>query len=151
MDPTTEFPKLLDLALAEIQLGTRELVERHGLAGYAGFEIDEPTARLTFVDGPRRLSVPVQFLGYFQADVSKWQWAWSDPSLSEGITKCARAAREWGAANDIALLTKTHRGAVEDGCWKLAAFAAKLTGWPAVYCCPLANRFLFVAFGHPQP
>ena len=35
MDPTTEFPKLLDLALAEIQAGTRDLVERHGLAGYA--------------------------------------------------------------------------------------------------------------------
>ena len=151
MNPTTEFPKLLDLALAEIQASTGELIARHGLAGYAGFEIDEPDARLTFIDGPRRLGVPVQFLGYFHAGESEWQWAWSDPSLSETVTRAARAAREWGVANDIALLVRTHRGAVEEGCWKLAAFAAKLTGWPAIYRCPLANRFLFVAFGHPQP
>lgn len=151
MDATTEFPKLLDLAMAEIQTSTRELVERHNLAGYSGFEVDEPAGRLTFVDGGRRLSVPVQFLGYFHADDAEWQWAWSDPSLSESITRAARAAREWGVANDIALLVRTHRGAVEEGCWKLAAFAAKLTGWPAIYRCPLANRFLFVAFGHPPP
>ncbi len=149
MNPTTEFPKLLELAFAEIQAGTRELVERHRLGDYPGFEFDEPNARLVFVDGPKRLAVPAQILGYFFPANSQWQWAWSDTSLAEGITRSAREARAWGEANDIALLTRTHRGAVEDGCWRLAAFAARLTGWPAVYRCPFANRYLYVAFGAP--
>jgi hypothetical protein len=149
MTPTTEFPKLMEIALAEIQSGTRELVERYALANYPGFEIDEPNARLVFVNGPNRLALPAQMLGYHVPDRNEWQWAWSDPSLSVKVTRSARAARSWGEANEIALLARTHRGAVEDGCWRLAAFAARLSGWPALYRCPFANRYLYVAFGAP--
>ena len=149
MNPTTEFPKLLELAYAEVQAGTRDLVNRYSLGDYPSFEFDEPNARLVFVDGSRRLAVPVQLIGYHFPRESEWQWAWSDPSLSVGITRSARAARAWGEANDIALLTRTHRGAVEDGCWRLSAFAARLTHWPAVYRCPFANRYLYIAFGAP--
>lgn len=149
MNPATEFPKLLDLALAEIQDGTRALAGKYGLAGFAGFEIDERTARLTFVDGARRLGVPIQLLGWHRPDAPAWQWAWSDSTLPANLTRGAAEARGWGEANQIPALTQAEFGADEPACWKLAAFAARLSGWPAVYRCPVGERFLFVAFGDP--
>jgi hypothetical protein len=149
MTPTTEFPQMLERALAEAQAGTRDLVERFSLATFPAYELDLPNARLGFADGDQRFAVPIQVLGRYHADASEWHWAWSDPALPDGITRSAREARAWGRVNDIAQLVNPVVAAVPDGCWRLAAFAARLTGWQALYCVPSGDRSIFLAFGAP--
>ncbi len=149
MTPTSEFPKLLDIAFAEVQRYTRELVQRHALATYPQWGYDENRAFLTFTNGVDQFVVLAQLVGYWFPDDSKWQWAWDDSTLPERVARSAVAAREWGKVNEIELLTSPTVAADETLSWKLTAYAAKLTGCPGVYRCQSGPRFLYFAFAVP--
>jgi hypothetical protein len=149
MTPTSEFPQLLELALSEIQAGTRELVERYSLANFPAYELDLRNARLGFADGDKRLYVPIQVLGVHHADANEWQWAWDDAAVPDRLTRSAREALAWGRANEIAQLVNPRVPANPDACWRFAAFAARLTGWTALYSVPSLGRTTFLAFGIP--
>lgn len=149
MTPTTEFPQLLERALAEAQAGTRELVERYSLANFPAYELDLPNARLGFADGDKRLYVPIQVLGIHHADANEWQWAWDDAAVPDRLTRSAREALAWGRLNGIPSLLDPRVPANPDDCWRFAAFAARLTGWPALYLVPTLGRTTYLAFGIP--
>jgi hypothetical protein len=152
MTPTDEFPKLLDLAMAEVQQNTRELVDRNSLAAFRQWAFDERTGRLSFQNpGVDEFVVPAQLLGFWNPADSRWQWAWSDSTLPPHAVRASAAARDWGAAHAVTLLTASTSSAEEPLAWKLAAFAARLTGWPAVYRGSSGARFQYLAFAGPPP
>ncbi len=149
MTPTSEFPQLLDLAMAEAQRETREIMEQHALDTYPNWHYDESKAFLTFAKNDDQFVVLAQLVGFWSPTESIWEWSWNDASLPERITRSAIAARGWGQTNEIELLTNPTTTADESLCWKLTAFAAKLTGCPGVYRCQSQSRILYFAFALP--
>ena len=150
MTPTTEFPKLLDLALAEVQVNTRELVQKLQLASYAQWGLDEQNARLVFSNpGANPLAIAMQVIGSYDPKQLVWRWAWSLGTLPTNALRAANATREWGQTQEIELLTTPSASADEADCWKLTAFAARLTGWPAMYRGQTESGFLYLAFAGP--
>lgn len=149
MTPTSEFPKLLDLALQDVQSETRTIVDRYALSSYPSWGYDESKAFLTFTNGVDQFTVLAQLVGFWNPDDSTWHWAWDDATLHERVTRSARSAREWGKVNEIELLTTAKIPADETLAWKLTAFAAKLTGCPGVYRCRSGTSFLHFAFAVP--
>lgn len=147
-EPTAldEFPNLLDLSLAEMQMSTRELVERHNLTSVSDYRLDTGRGTLTF--GP--LSFDAQFVGAFDPASKQWRWAWADPAIPKHLILPAEHAKAFGEANAIPALTTRTVPADEAGAWRWAAFAARLADWPGIYACPLPTGVIvFVAF-RPQ-
>ena len=145
--PADEFPTLLDLALAEVQAGTRRLMDEHRLAEQPGWALDEEHGELSFGGGRRFVA---QVAGLFVPAAGVWKWAWAEPSFPPAMVRAAANARGWGQANGVPALTTPTGAATEDVCWKLAAFAARLVGLPAVYRGAMPDATFFIAFG-PRP
>jgi hypothetical protein len=124
--PSSEFPKLLELALAEAKAGTQELVDQYQLAGKHSFRLEPDRGRLGF---------------------GTWRWEWADGSLPREVGLAAAHAKAFGEANEIDVLTSPASPATEADCWRFAAFAARLINWPAIYRAPLPSGLIvFVAF-----
>ncbi|QEL15043.1 DUF6882 domain-containing protein [Limnoglobus roseus] len=152
MTPTTEFPKLLDLALAEVQQKTRELITTHGLDKFPQWEHDAANGAIIFrTPGLDEFVVPAQLIGYHHPAQSLWQWAWDDPAVPANFVRSATAARNWGRAQDIEAVASPTTFADEALAWRLTAFAARLTGWPAIYRGQSESRFLYFAFAVITP
>jgi hypothetical protein len=146
MTPTDEFPKLLDLAMAEVQQETQRVMAAYALTHYPQWGYDERNALLTFADGRNQVVADAQLAGFWYPADARWQWGWFDQKLPEAVSRAARAVRGWGEANGVALLTDPAPAADETLAWKLTAFTARLTGLPAVYRCQSGPRFLYLAF-----
>lgn len=144
--PTSELPKLLDLAMAEMQASTAELVDQYFLQDAAEYRLDWNAGTLTFGDAV----FDVQLVGGFDSQVGHWRWSWADPNLPRTVTLAAAHAHAFGKANDITSLTTATIPATENDCWKWAAFAGMLLKWPGIYRIPLqTGNIIFVAF-RPQ-
>lgn len=142
--PASEFSKLLDLALAEAQAGTRVLVERHRLETFANYRLDPQRGTLTIGDSP---TFDVQFVGGFDPKTNLWRWAWADLEMPKTFGVAAAQANAFGKANGIPELIAATVPADEATCWKWTAFAAGLAKWPAIYRAPLdTGATVFVAF-----
>ena len=141
--PTEEFPKLLDLALAEAKEGTQELVDKYQLASKPNFRIEPDRGRLAFGD----IEFEMQVVGALDAAKGMWRWEWADGSLPREVGVASAHAKAFGEANEIDVLTAPSSPATEAECWRYAAFAARLIDWPAIYRAPLPSGLvLFVAF-----
>jgi hypothetical protein len=150
MTPTTEFPKLLELALAEVQANTQQLVQKYQLANYAQWMLDEPNARLVFTSpGMPELALAVQVLGMSEPSKLIWCWGWAIDTLTPQLLRAATITREWGKANEIDILSRPTVDADEPECWKYAAFSTRLSGWAAMYRGQTSNGFLYLAFAEP--
>lgn len=151
MTPTTEFPQLLDRALAEVQQSTRELVAAHGFDRFSHWEYADADGVLIFRNpGVDEFLVPAQLVGYHHPAQSLWQWAWDDSRVPVAFARTATAARHWGNAQGVDALTKPATFADEHLAWRLTAFAAKLTGYPGIYRGESGPRFLYLAFAVPR-
>ena len=152
MTPTTavtEFPKLLDLALAEAQEGTRELVSKYQLDQIANVRLNLALGSLIFGD---EASFDVQVVGSFDAASGFWRWAWGDPNVPRSLGLAAAHAKAFGKANEIVALTNSPNVATEADGWRWTAFAARLIEWPAIYRLPLdTGPLLFLAFRPTVP
>lgn len=147
LTPTTEFPKLLDLAMAEVQQSTHELFTEHGLDQFAEWQCDDVNGALIFRNpGVDQLAVPYQLIGSHHPAESLWRWAWDDYTVNANYTRSAITARNWGLAQGIDLLTAPTTFADATLAWKLTAFAARLTGCPGIYRGQVGNRILHFAF-----
>ncbi len=152
MTPTTEFPKLLDLALAEVQQSTRELLAKHSLDQFPQWEHDATNGAIIFrTPGVDEYAVPAQLIGYHHPAQSLWQWAWDDPTVPSDFRRSAVTARNWGATQNIEVLTAPTLFADEPLAWRLTAFAARLTGCPGIYRGESGLRFLYFAFAVLTP
>jgi hypothetical protein len=141
--PTEEFPKLLDLALAEAKDGTQELVEKYQLTGRHSFRLEPDRGRLGFGD----IEFELQVVGALDTAKGMWRWEWADGSLPREVGLAAAHAKAFGEANEIEVLTSPASPATEADCWRYAAFAARLIDWPAIYRAPLPSGLIvFVAF-----
>ena len=146
MNPTaaSEFPKLLDLALAEVQAGTKELISKYQLESFDKVRLDLAYGQLIFGDD---LRFDIQVVGSFDAVSGVWRWGWSDPNVSRSIGLAAAHAKGFGKANEIVALTNSLNIATEEDSWRWTAFAARLIDWPAIYRLPLdTGPLLFLAF-----
>ena len=144
--PTSELPKLLNLAYAEARASTRDLMARYRLNEYADFNLDANAGTLTF----GTMVFDVQFVGAFESHTKQWRWAWAEDFIHSSVNIAAIHAQEFGKANDIESLTTRVSPATEEECWKWTAFAARLAKWPGIYRVPLPNGMIvFVAF-RPQ-
>jgi hypothetical protein len=147
-EPTAadELPKLLDLALAEVQAGTRELVERHNLTSAPGYHLDPAIGSLSF----GKDTFDAQFVGAFDPASKQWRWAWADPAIPKHLLLPANHAKAFGETNGLSELTTATIPADETTAWRWAALAARLADWPGIYACPLPTGVtVFVAF-RPQ-
>lgn len=152
MTPTTEFPKLLDIALAEVLPMTRALVAKHGLDKFAEWHCDDVNGALIFRNpGVDEFAVPYQLIGTHHPAESLWRWAWDDAAVNAHFVRSAEKVRDWGQAQSIELLTAPTTFADETLAWKLTAFAARLTGLPGIYRGQSGPRVLHFAFAVITP
>lgn len=141
--PSSEFPKLLELALAEAKAGTQELVDQYQLAGKHSFRLEPDRGRLGFGD----VEFELQVVGALDSAKGTWRWEWADGSLPKEVGVAAAHAKAFGEANEIDVLTSPASPATEAECWRYTAFAARLINWPAIYRAPLPSGLIvFVAF-----
>jgi hypothetical protein len=101
--------------------------------------------RFDFADGTV-VECAFQAIGSFSAVDNTWAWAWANPSIGEALTADARAAREYGAAQDIALLTTPQWPADLEWAWSMTAFAAAGAKAEGAYCLMHGPLHMFVTF-----
>jgi hypothetical protein len=147
MTSSDEFPKLLDIALAEATELTAKTVKEHSLDQLAGWSLDEKAGRLLFADTKQRYAMmAAQAIGLYEPNSRQWRWAWSEASFPTHILQAAQHARSWGTANDVSLLSQPTATIDEAMAWKLAAFTARLVGWPGIYRGDGGPSLIYLAF-----
>lgn len=98
-----------------------------GLGSAGRWDLDQQTGMITWRFPDKTATAPAQILGSFNAEAESWLWAWANDSILPGMSRDARAVREWGEAYGHRALTepKVHGDASTAGA--LVAVAVRIT------------------------
>ena len=146
--PSSEFPKLLDLAAAEAQAGTQELIEKFKLHEFNTVSLDLHVGRLNFSPEVR---FDVQIIGSFDPKSAYWLWAWADRAIPNSLIRAAEHAHGFGKANEIQPLTTDRIKSSDVECWLWTAFATRLVKWPGMYRMPIDSGHIVYMSIKPVP
>jgi hypothetical protein len=111
------------------------------------WDYDFDRGTLTFSEnGVPKVRASIQVIGTTSISGKTWMWAWANDSLPRNVTNEVAKVREFGAAENIAQLTKEELPDDEYLGWGLTAVAAKVLGAKGAYRCPDSNGFIYLVY-----
>ena len=84
-----------DPILIEFLKKQNNLEQKYNLASYESAYLNTNTANLTFAKiGKATITAKVQVIGTFSTTQNRWQWSWSNPSVSENVRQHAHQLKK---------------------------------------------------------
>lgn len=120
---------------------------RWGLGTAERWDLDQTTAVIRWTFPDKTVEAPAQILGSYSPRSRSWLWAWANESLLPAARTASEAARDWGEANDQALLITPRMEVTEEQADEIAAIAFRVTMATGFYRAPTGSGVVYVTFG----
>ena len=141
--------------LGVLLLQGRDMIERTasvhaarwGLGTAERWDLDQTMAVIRWTFPDKTAEAPAQILGSYSPRSGSWLWAWANDSLRPATRTASEAARDWGAANGQALLTRPRLEVTEEQADEITAIAFRVTMATGFYRAPTGSGVVYVTFG----
>jgi hypothetical protein len=148
--PQGPTPEGLGMLLLQGEDMIGQLARAHmswGLGSADQWGLDQRTGTITWTFPDKTATAPAQILGSWSPSSSTWQWAWANKSILPGMSRDARAVRDWAEAHGHAALAAPALEADEQTADTLAALAVRITNATGYYRGPGERSIAIITFG----
>ena len=108
-------------------------------------DMDAGTITWTFADGTI-VTAPMQVVGTYNALDNTFLWGWDHPSVSEPLSRDAKAVLDFARKHDIDFLQNAKIECSEQDVWDYVALATLLCDRQGAYRGPADSTYLFMTF-----
>ncbi|QKW23430.1 hypothetical protein HUT16_33970 [Kitasatospora sp. NA04385] len=126
------------------------LAEAHvqwGLGTADRWGLDQRTGLITWTFPDRTAVAAAQILATWSPRGESWMWSWANGSILPGLSRDARAVRDWAGARGHAALTTPTLDADAGAAAALAALAVRVTRAAGFYRGPGDRSHTIITFG----
>lgn len=141
-----EFTELRHQAVHQLMALNKACDEKfQSLAFRWQYDLDAATL-IFFKDDVPYIVASIHAVGSSSKTGKTWRWAWANDSLPSRVKEAVLAVKDFGATENISVLTEACSPDDEYLGWEMTAITAKVLGSVGAYRCPGDNGFLYFVY-----